>query len=232
MSLKKLIVFITVSYTHLDVYKRQGSIWYTSGQYKNTLKGIKNNHNWFASLTSRGAFAWILAIFLTGFYVLLYWYPHLLGQGSEEVPNTGLIGLFDPLSMFLKGKTASQWFVYGSIYTLTILLMGIKFIYKYRHSKYQVYRTISIMFFQTAIAFILPEIMQSLNKPYYDFKNIWPLNYYFFFDWNIDAMMAASTLGYFMLFWGIISFLVITPAVSYTHLPVVVSGVLRPSSKA
>ena len=100
----------------------------------------------------------ILAIFLTGFYVLLYWFPHLLGQGNEEVKNTGLVALFDPLSMFLKGKPASQWFVYGAIYTLTILLMGIKFIYKYRHSKYQVYRTISIMFFQTAIAFILPEI--------------------------------------------------------------------------
>jgi hypothetical protein len=192
-----------------------GSLWYTAGQYKNTLPGIKNNRNWFTSLSSRGAFAWILAIFLTGFYVLLYWYPHLLGQGSDGATNTGLIGLFDPLSMFLKGKPASQWFVYGSIYTLTILLMGIKFIYKYRHSKYQVYRTISIMFFQTAIAFILPEIMQSLNKPYFDFKNIWPLNYYFFFDWNIDAMLAAGTLGYFMLFWGIFSFLVITPVLTY-----------------
>jgi polyferredoxin len=192
-----------------------GSLWYTFGQYKNTMPGIKNNHNWFSALTSRGSFAWILAIFLTGFYVLLYWYPHLLGQGSEGAVNTGLVGLFDPLSMFLKGKPASQWFVYGAIYTLTILLMGTKFIYKYRHSKYQVYRTISIMFFQTAIAFILPEIMQSLNKPYYDFKNIWPLNYYFFFDWNIDAMLAAGTFGYFMLFWGILSFLVITPVLTY-----------------
>jgi polyferredoxin len=145
----------------------------------------------------------------------LYWYPHLLGQGNEELKNTGLVALFDPLSILLKGKPASQWFVYGAIYTLTILLMGVKFIYKYRHSKYQVYRTISIMFFQTAIAFILPEIMQSLNKPYYDFKNIWPLNYYFFFDWNIDAMLTAGTFGYFMLFWGILSFLVITPVLTY-----------------
>lgn len=28
-------------------------------------------------------------------------------------------------------------------------------------------------------------------------------------------MMAASTLGYFMLFWGILSFLVITPVLTY-----------------
>ncbi len=192
-----------------------GSLWYSYELYKNTHPGIKNNGVWHAALTNRGAIAWVLAVFLTGFYVLLYWYPQYLGQAGEGEANKGLIGLFDPLSMFLKGKPASQWFVYGALYTLTIMLMGIKFIYKYRHNKYQVYRTISIIFFQTAIAFILPEIMQSLNKPYFDFKNIWPLNYYFFFDWNIDGMLAAGTLGYFMLFWGIISFLVFTPVLTY-----------------
>lgn len=192
-----------------------GSLWYSYELYRYTLPGIKNNQIWFASLTSRGTWAWMLGIFLTGFYILLYWYPHLLGHGTDGAVNTGLVGLFDPFSMFLKGKPASQWFVYGSLYTLVILLMGIKFIYKYRHNKYQVFRTMSIMFFQTAIAFILPEIMQSLNQPYYDFKNIWPLNYYFFFDWNIDGMLAAGTIGYFMIFWGIISFLVITPVLTY-----------------
>jgi len=192
-----------------------GSLGYTYGQYKDSLPGIKNNHNWTASLTSRGTFAWLLGIFLTGFYIILYWFPQYLGLGMEGNTNSGLVALFDPLSMFLKNKPASQWFVYGTLYTLAILLMGIKFIYKYRHNKYQVYRTLSIMFFQTAIAFILPEIMQSLDKPYYDFKNIWPLNYYFFFDWNMDAMLAAGTFGYFMLFWGIISFLIITPVLTY-----------------
>jgi Pyruvate/2-oxoacid:ferredoxin oxidoreductase delta subunit len=192
-----------------------GSLWYTYEQYKDTHPGIKNNGVYHTSLTNKGVWAWILAVFLTGFYIILYWFPQYLGQGGEDIANKGLIALFDPLSLFLKGKPASQWFVYGALYTLIILLLGIKFIYKYRHSKYQVYRTISIMFFQTAIAFILPEIMQSLNKPYFDFKNIWPLNYYFFFDWNIDAMLAAGTLGYFMLFWGIISFLVLTPILTY-----------------
>jgi polyferredoxin len=192
-----------------------GSVWFTYEKYSETLPGIKNNHVWHASLTSRGIWAWILGVFLTGFYVILYWYPYLLGLAAEGSENTGLVALFDPFSQLLKGKPASQWFVYGAIYTFTILLLGIKFIYKYRHNRYQVYRTISIIFFQTAIAFILPEIMQSLNQPYYDFKNIWPLNYYFFFDWNLDAMMAAGTFGYFMLFWGIISFLVITPVMTY-----------------
>jgi ferredoxin-type protein NapH len=45
----------------------------------------------------------------------IYWVKETM-----EVKNTGLVALFDPLSMFLKGKPASQWFVYGAIYTLTI----------------------------------------------------------------------------------------------------------------
>ena len=93
--------------------------------------------------------------------------------------------------------------------------MGIKFILKYRHNRYQVYRTLSVMFFQTIVAFLLPEILQSFNLPYNDFKNIWPLNYYFFFDWHIDEMIKAGTFGYFILFWGILSFLVFTPVLTY-----------------
>jgi Pyruvate/2-oxoacid:ferredoxin oxidoreductase delta subunit len=194
-----------------------GSVWYSYEQYVGTIAGIKNNGVWFRSLSARGAIAWILGVFLTGFYVLLYWFPELLGQSNAGGANTGLVALFDPLSMFLKGKPASQWFVYGTLYTLAIILMGIKFIYKYRHNKYQVYRTISIIFFQTALAFILPEILVGLNLPYNDFKNVWPLNYYFFFDWHIDELIASGLFGYFVLFWGIIMFLVVTPLMTFYY---------------
>jgi len=190
-----------------------GASWYIYDTYRNEPWGIKNNLNWFSSLTNRGVWAWVLAVFLTGFYVLLYWYPALLGLGDPE--NKGLVKLFDPLSKVLNGNKASQWFMYGTIYTLIILIMGIKFIFKYRHNRYQIYRTLSVMFFQTIIAFLLPEILQSFHLPYNDFKNIWPLNYYFFFDWHIDEMIQAGTFGYFILFWGILSFLVITPILTY-----------------
>jgi len=187
---------------------------YIYGQYYYQSVDSKNIGVFHQNLTNKGWVAWLLGIMLTAFYVLLYWYPEVLGYRAEG-GNIGLVALFDPLSQFLKGQPASQWFVYGAMYTFIILMLGVKFIIKYRHNKYQVYRTISIMFFQTAIAFILPEIMLSLNLPYYDLKNIWPLNYYFFFDWNIQGMIQAGTLGYFMLFWGIISFLVLTPLLTY-----------------
>ncbi len=190
-----------------------GASWYIYDSYLHEPWGIKNNHNWFSSLTNRGVWAWVLAVFLTGFYILLYWYPSLLGLG--ETDNKGLVRLFDPLSKILNGNKASQWFMYGTLYTLIILIMGVKFIYKYRHNRYQIYRTLSVMFFQTIVAFLLPEILQSFNLPYNDFKNIWPLNYYFFFDWHLDEMIQAGTFGYFILFWGILSFLVFTPVLTY-----------------
>ena len=71
--------------------------------------------------------------------------------------------------------------------------MGIRMIIKYRHNKYQMIRTGSVMFFQTAIAFLLPEILVRLNQPYFDFKNIWPLDYDFFFDWNINTLIKQIT---------------------------------------
>ena len=194
-----------------------GTVAFAYDKYRFMPEGIKNNGLWQMGLTSRGAIAWLLAIFLTGFYILLYWYPEYLGQGQNGAINTGLIAFFDPLSYALKGKPASQWFVYGALYTLIIAALGVKFIWKYRHNRYQLFRTCSVIFWQTAIAFLLPEILANLNLPYNDFKNIWPLNYYFFFDWHINEMLANGTFGYFMLFWGIFSFVVISPVLTYFY---------------
>jgi polyferredoxin len=48
-----------------------------------------------------------------------------------------------------------------------------------------------------------------------DFKNIWPLDYDFFFGWNLDSMMANGTLGLFMLVWGIALIVVAVPVFVY-----------------
>jgi len=194
-----------------------GSYLFLNHYYKNALPGIKNNGVWQHSLTARGVFAWLLGIVLTGFYVLLYWYPQYLGLANAGQFNTGLISLFDPFSYFLKQQPASQWFVYGVCYTVAILIMGIKFIIKYRHNRYQVIRTISVMFFQTILAFLLPEILQSLKLPYNDFKNAWPLNYYFFDGWHIDEMLHNGTFGIFVLVWGILLSFFITPILTYFY---------------
>ncbi len=190
---------------------------YAVGHYSPLSEGIKNDGNWQNSLTGRGVWGLLLGVVITGFYVLLYWFPAYLGLGSDGASNSGLVAFFDPLSQFFKGKPASQWFVYGTLYTLAILAFGVKFIYKYRHNSYQIIRTISVMFFQTGFAFILPEILLRLNYPYNDFKNMWPLNYYFFDEWNVQSMIQSGGIGLFMLIFGILMIFFISPILTYLY---------------
>lgn len=195
-----------------------GIIWFSQAAYAHKHKGIKNDGVWFKSMSSRGALAWMAGIALTGFYIVLYFYPQYLGL-VKDGDNTGLIALFDPLSKALSGNPASQWFVYGTLYTVAILAFGAKFIWKYRHNKYEQLRTVSVMFFQTAFAFFIPEIMARLNGdlPYYDLKNMWPLNYYNFERYRINGFIDSGSVGMTMLFFGIISIFVISPFLTYKY---------------
>jgi polyferredoxin len=173
---------------------------------------------WFSSLVSRGIWGWLLGLVLTGFYVLLYFYPEFLGY-NEAGKSSGLVAFFDPLSVLLNGKPATQWFLYGTVYTLAIILFGIKFIFKYRNNRYQVFRTISVIFFQLGFAFLIPEILSKLNQdlPYFskDLKNMWPLNYYFFEDWHFNNMLNGGNLGLFILVFGLLMMFIISPILTY-----------------
>jgi len=182
-----------------------GALLYILPKYK-TLPGIKNNNIFFSPMHSRGWLGIIAGTFLICFYIILYWYPEYL---------TSWIHLTDPFSLQLNGNVASQWFLYGTLYTLCILVMGIRMILKYRHSKYQILRSGSVMFFQTCFAFLIPEILVRLNKPYFDFKNMWPLKYDFFFEWNINTLSNSGQLGIFMLAWGIVLFIIGVPVFTY-----------------
>ncbi|TBW29917.1 4Fe-4S dicluster domain-containing protein [Gramella sp. KN1008] len=193
-----------------------GTIIFANDAYLGKHEGIKNDGVWFKSMTGRGFWAWILGIALTLFYIVLYWFPQYLGLNSDG-ENTGIIALFDPLSKLINGGPASQWFVYGTLYTLAILIFGYKFILKYRHNRYEVIRTFSVMFFQLGFAFLIPEILIRLNKPYYDFKNIWPLNYDLFAGYKIQEFLSAGNLGMFMLLFGVVSIFVITPILTYKY---------------
>ena len=206
-------IFLTLSLSLIVI----GTVVYSRQAYLNKLEGIKNDGIWFKSISSRGLWGWVVGVILTGFYIILYFYPEYLGLGKDGAENTGLISLFDPLSQLLSGRDASQWFVYGTLYTLAILAFGYKFILKYRHNRYQQLRTISVMFFQLAFAFLIPEFMYVMNNdmPYYDLKSIWPLNYYIFDEWSVKGFLSAGNIGLALLLFGILSIFVITPILTY-----------------
>jgi len=174
----------------------------------NELPGIKNNRIYNNPMKNRGWLGILTGTFLILFYLFLYFYPEHL---------TPWVLMADPLSNLLNGGEASRFFFYGVLYTLCVLVMGIRMIMKYRHSKYHLVRTFSVMFFQLCFAFLIPEILVRLNEPYFDFKNIWPLDYSFFFDSNIQSLIQSGRLGIFMLIWGIILVLIGVPLFTYFY---------------
>jgi polyferredoxin len=196
-----------------------GTLIYSNTTYLKTSKGIKNDGVWFKSISSRGIIGWAIGVVLTLFYIILYFFPATLGLAKDGVQNSGLIALFDPLSYVLSGRPASQWFVYGTLYTVAILIFGYKFMLKYRHNRYEQIRTGSVMFFQLAFAFLIPEIMYRLNStiPYYDLKSIWPLNYYNFERYRINQFIDAGDIGLALLIFGIVSIFIITPILTYKY---------------
>ncbi len=193
-----------------------GVVIFANDQYRGKPEGIKNDGVWFKSMTSRGILAWGAGILLTLFYIILYWYPQYLGYNPDG-ESTGIVALFDPLSQMISGNPASQWFVYGTLYTLAILAFGYKFLLKYRHNKYEKLRTFSVMFFQLGFAFLIPEILVRLNQPYYNPNVIWPLNYDLFAGYKLNEFFSAGNVGMIMLGFGLASIFLFTPVLTYFY---------------
>ena len=169
-----------------------------------------------ASPSANGWLGIATGIYLISFYILLYFYPYYI---------TNWVHLVDPISEALSGNKASQWFLYGFLYCSVMLVMGIRMFIKYRHNRYQLVRTSSILFFQLGFAFIIPEIMVRLNQPYMDLKNAWPLNYNFFTKDQIHSLVGQGSelslgsmsthVGTIMFVWGIALVLVVVPLMTY-----------------
>ncbi|HUX60545.1 MAG TPA: 4Fe-4S dicluster domain-containing protein [Ignavibacteriaceae bacterium] len=184
-----------------------GSILYFAIQVKEAPAGIKNNRIFFDAITSRKSIAWILGIVLTGFYILLYWYPGTLQN---------LVNLINPLSYLLRGQPADRWVLYGTFYTMAVIIMAIRMIVKYRNNRYQILRSISVSFFQLGFSFIIPGILVRLNKPEFYFNYFWPLKFQYLFPDEIKYLTSSGgALGYFMIFWGAAMLIIATPILTY-----------------
>jgi ferredoxin len=185
-----------------------GSVVYARDLYLTRPEGIQNNGVFFKSLTYRGILGWMLGVALTGFYVVLYWFSAYLA---------GLIKLFDPLSMALRGRAADQWFVYGSFYTISVLLLGYKFALKYRHNRYQLLRTASVVFFQLGFSFLIPSFMLLMNEPEYYFSYFWPLKTDSLKPDGINWIVQSSShgLGLYFIGFSILMTFIGVPVLTY-----------------
>ncbi len=183
-----------------------GAIWYILATYLHTWPGIKNNYVMQNTFTARGVGGWFLGFLLTGFYVLLYWFPEYLKN---------VVAITEPLSQWMRGAAADQWFLYGLFYTLCVLVMGIRMFYKYRHNRYQIFRTLSVMLFQTLFAFIIPAVLKLMNKPEFYFHYFWPLDYDYLFPSTVQWLSSGASVAFFALIVGIVMSFIITPLLTY-----------------
>jgi ferredoxin-type protein NapH len=185
-----------------------GATMYIIIQAREVLPGIKNNGIFFNSMSSRGLYGWILGVIITGFYIVLYWFPEYLENW---------IRLADPLAYLIMNQPADQWFLYGMFYSISILIMGLRMIiYKYPHSRYHQIRTGSIMFFQLGFAFLIPYILKGLNQPDFYFSYFWPLKYDYLFPGNVSYLLShPGGLGFFMVFWGAVMSFIAMPVLTY-----------------
>ncbi|MEM9292234.1 MAG: 4Fe-4S dicluster domain-containing protein [Acidobacteriota bacterium] len=167
--------------------------------------GIKNHRVMFSAAKSRGWIGISVGVFLIAFYIGLYFFPAYI---------VNWIRLADPISEALRGRAADRWFFYGTLYTIIVAVMGVRMAVNYRHNRYQLVRTASVTFFQLGFAFLIPTILETLNKPWMDMKNAWPLDYTFFYSWRIEQFLNNGTVGWIMLVWGIALAVLVVPALA------------------
>ncbi|MGA7303814.1 MAG: 4Fe-4S binding protein, partial [Rhodothermales bacterium] len=184
-----------------------GTILYSWRTYMSRPAGVRNDGTVHSSVIGRGAVGWMLGVALTGFYVLLYWVPESM---------THLASATDWLSQWIRGKPSDRWFVYGLFYTLAVGVMGIRALVRYRHSRYQIVRTLSVVFFQTGFGFIIPGLLQLFNQPEFYFHYFWPLKYDYLFPGTVGYLVEApGAFGVFMVFWGGMMTVIATPILTY-----------------
>ena len=168
-----------------------------------TLAGLTAGTLWY----KRSAVGWMTGVFISGFYICLYWYP---------APLSGLVRVLDPMSYLLRDRPSDQWFLYGFSYTALVLVMGVRFMYKYRGNAYQQWRTASVMFFQLVFSFLIPAWMMAMNQPEFYFSYFWPLKYEYLFPETINWLTDSYTrTGVFLVFWGAVMSFIAVPVLTW-----------------
>lgn len=190
-----------------------GAIYFWEA-YRHQTPGIKNDGVFFKSATSRGMLGWLAGVAMTAFYVALYWYPDMIIQ-------SGLVELVDPIAMAMTGRAADHWFAYTVLYTLAVLTFGVRMMMRYRHNPYHLIRTASVMFFQTGLAFILPQLLKAFNQPEFYPTYFWPLKRDVLMPgdlgMNWTATDAAGSVGVAMLIFAGAMTVLATPVLTYLY---------------
>ncbi len=187
-----------------------GGLGYGIYSQKQLAPGIHNNGIFKASLTHRGFWAYLTGIALTGFYCIYYWAPHWL---------EGLYRMLDPVSFLLRGEPTQSWFAYGTLYTLAVVIMGVRGLVKYRHSNYQKLRISVVLFCQVILSWLIPGLLVLFKQPEKYLNYSWPLSYKDFWPTQFLSLWqeSAPKLAAVLAIYGLAFTFILTPVLTYFY---------------
>lgn len=181
---------------------------------------IDNDRMLHSGITARGPAAVALFLLLTGFYIAIYFgsdiRPLAGGRTLHDILQQHFYSLFDPLSQFLRGRPADNWFFYSLTYTYFVLLFGGRMILRYRHDRYQQLRTVSVMLVQLGFGFLIPSLLIWIRQPEFYFSYFWPLKpeYLYPSKWFGAVAPGSGLLIFFLLIAFLMTFIA-TPLLTY-----------------
>lgn len=193
-----------------------GALYFWASQ-KDSVPGVKHNGIQFDSLLTRGPFGIAAAVVMTGLYVAIYWFPELLGHSSVAGPS-GLVRVVDAPARLFSGAPASQWFLYGVLYSLVMTVFGVRMWMKNRHNRYHQVRTVVVICSQLLLAWLLPNLLVRMGQPYLEFNGVWPLKQDYLWPGKVSQMWnGEASLGPVLLIWAGALALVATPVLTYYY---------------
>ena len=141
---------------------------------------------------------------------------HIYLKELREAPSAAklmnsMTTVVNPVSYLIRGRKADKWFLYGFLYTILVVVMGIRFMKRWRHDKYQKIRTVSVMFFQFIIAFMVPGLLEALNQKAFYFNYFWPLKMEYLYPSTLEGLPRA------MVIWAITMSFVAVPVLTYFY---------------
>ena len=158
-----------------------------------------------------GMWGWVLAVAITGFYVIRYYF-------HGWAPMVRLDRMLDPIAGWFgyNNDQATYWFSYTVLYTFAIVIMGVRALVRYRHSRYQIIRTSVVMFAQTVLAFLVPFWMAGLNGPEFYPSYFWPLSQETLMPDKVAGVVDAyGNAGRLVSAWSLGMILIATPILTY-----------------
>jgi polyferredoxin len=145
--------------------------------------------------------AWALSALLVVSYILLYF---------GAIPSLGLqVDVFERLAHILHLK--DKWLLYGTVYTLAMIIGGAYVLRRHGNSPYQRVRTVTVVAVQIVFAFALPIVLQVFRHQEYYFSYFWPLKIEYLYPsvilkqpfliviWSVTgSLLAFPLLAYFL----------------------------------